>query len=104
MSTQEQFADKVQELLTQSKNLSLDARGKILDLLNDARTKIIGQLADLDPASFNAAQLQVLKSSVDSAMKEFAAAATKALDGFEAKEFTLGAQSVSEPLATLGIE
>lgn len=104
MSTQTQFAAKVADLIAQSKNLSLDARKKILELLDETRKRILGELAGMDPASFSAAQLNVIKHQIDVLMKQFSGQATAALDAYESKSFQLGAQTVSAPLATIGFE
>jgi hypothetical protein len=103
MSTQSQFAAKVAELIAQSKNLSLAARKQILELLDEARKKIVGELASLNPESYSAAQLAVLKNSIDRAMQQFSVAATQSLDKFEAQGMTLGSQTVSLPLDTVGL-
>ena len=76
MSSATQFSAKVAELIAQSKNLSLKARQDVLDLLNEARKKIIGELAGMDPQSYSAAQLSVLKQSIDRAMDQFRVQAT----------------------------
>jgi hypothetical protein len=104
MSAQTQFAAKVADLIAQSKNLSLYARKLVLELLDEARKKIINDLAGIDPKSFTAAQLNVLKSSIDRAMDQFRAQATSAIDALESKAFALGAQTVAQPLVSVGFE
>ena len=104
MTTQQQFAAKVQQLIAQSKNLSLDARKKILEILDATRKEIIVRLAGLNPESFTAAQLNVLKNQISSLMDQFGRTATTAIDGFEEKSLTLGSQMVSQPLSTVGLE
>src|SRR5258708_2794158 len=102
MSTQSQFAAKVKELIAQSKNLSLSARKNVLELLDEARKKILGELADINPQSYSAAQLNVLKHSIDNAMETFRAKATSAIDGYESQGFSLGVKTAAEPLMALG--
>jgi hypothetical protein len=104
MSAQSDFNAKVKELIAQSKNLSLDARTKVLEILDAARKQIVGDLAGMNPASFNAAQLNTLKQSIDRAMESFRTQATSTLTGYEAKDFALGAQTVAQPLAAAGLE
>jgi hypothetical protein len=104
MSAQTQFAAKVADLIAQSKNLSLAARKQVLELLDEARKKIIGDLAGIDPESYTAAQLNVLKSSINSAMETFRTRATATIDFFESKGFTIGAQTIAQPLAAVGME
>jgi uncharacterized protein with gpF-like domain len=104
MSAQFQFAAKVADLIAQSKNLSLYARKQVLELLDEARKKILVDLAGINPQSFTAAQLNVLKSSIDRAMDQFRAQATSTIEALEAKAFTLGGQTVAQPLVTIGSE
>ncbi|HZU33720.1 MAG TPA: hypothetical protein VFB79_21580 [Candidatus Angelobacter sp.] len=104
MSKQSQFTSKVDELIAQSKNLSLKARKNMIELLNEARKKIVAELASVNPQSYTAAQLSVLKQSIDRAMDEFRVAATSSVDGYEAAMFQTGAATVSAPLQALGLE
>jgi hypothetical protein len=104
MSAQSDFAAKVQELISQSKSLGVDARNKVLEILDAVRKEIIVRLAEMDPSSFNTAQLTVLKHQVDGLMDKFRAQATSLVDDYESKAFTVGANTVSEPLATAGLE
>lgn len=104
MSAQSQFAAKVKELIAQSKNLSLDARRKVMEMLDAARKQIIADLAGINPGSFTAAQLTALRQSIDRAMEQFRAQATSAISSYEAKNFTLGAQTVAQPLVSAGLE
>lgn len=104
MSAQSQFASKVADLIAQSKNLSLYARKQVLELLDEARKKILADLAGIDPKSFTAAQLNVLKSSIDRAMDQFRAQAAATVEALESKAFTLGGQTVAQPLVSVGFE
>lgn len=104
MSDQSDFAAKVQELITQSKDLTLDARNKIMEMLDAVRKEIIARLADIDPASFSAAQLNIVKQQIDSLMKTFANQATAVIDDFQSRAFSLGAQTASSPLQLVGLE
>jgi uncharacterized protein with gpF-like domain len=104
MSAQLQFAAKVKELITQSKNLSLHARKQVLELLDEARKKIIGDLRGINQESFSAAQLNVLKQSIDRAMTQFGAQATSTIDTLETAGYNLGAKTVAQPLVSAGLE
>jgi uncharacterized protein with gpF-like domain len=104
MSAQTQFAAKVSELIKQSRALSLQARKQVLELLDEARKKIIGDLAGINPESYSAAQLNVLKSSIDQAMNQFSNAATSTVDAFESRAFIMGTQTVAQPLAAVGLD
>ena len=104
MSIQSEFAAKVAELIAQTKDLAPAARSRVLEMLDAARREILGRLADVDPASFSAAQLTELKRSIDAAMDKFRSDATAFLDSAETHAARLGAQGVSQPLVTAGME
>jgi hypothetical protein len=102
MSAQSQFSAKITDLISQSANLSLDARNKVLEMMDAVRKEILVRLADMASSSFTAAQLTVLKSQVDQLFQKFSGQATTLIDGYEAKSFQMGSLSISQPLATLG--
>jgi hypothetical protein len=104
VSLQSDFAAKTQQLIAQSKNLSIDARKKVLEMLDATRKEIVSRLAELDPASFNATQLKVLKQQIDGLFDKFQANAIDAVDGFEAQEFKLGSETIGAPLVSIGLE
>jgi len=104
MSAQTQFAAKVKDLIAQSKNLSLHARKQVLELLDEARKKIIGDLRGINPESFSAAQLNTLKQSIERAMTQFGAQATSTIDALETTGYNLGARTVAQPLVAAGLE
>jgi len=103
MSLQQQFADKVDALIAQSAKLGPDATKKVLELLNEARVKILGELTQLNPQSFSAAQLNVLKKSIERAMTQFSTQAGSAVIGLEAKAFELGQKTITSPLDSAGL-
>jgi hypothetical protein len=102
MSLQQQFSAKIADMIAQSANLSLDARRKVLEMLDAVRKEIVVRLAGMNTSSFTAAQLTVLKTQIDQLFKKFSLDATKLLDSYEAQEFTLGAQTVVQPITVLG--
>ncbi len=104
MSVQSEFAAKVAELIAQTKDLAPAARSRVLEMLDAARTEILGRLASIDPQSFSAAQLTELKRSIDSAMDQFRADATSFMDSAQSHAARLGAQGVSQPLVSAGLE
>ena len=104
MSVQSEFAAKVAELIAQTKDLAPAARSRVLEMLAAARREILGRLADVDPGSFSAAQLTELKRSIDAAMDKFRSDATSFLDSAEAHAARLGAQGVTQPLVSAGLE
>ena len=104
MTPQQQFAEKVRQLVAQSRALAPAARRTVLELLEEARKRVVGEISALDPASFQAAQLNALKLSIDRAMAEFARQASSGIQSLQAKAFQLGGASASEPLAAAGLE
>jgi hypothetical protein len=104
MTVNQEFAAKVAELIAQTKDLAPAARSRVLEMLDAARREILGRLADTDPASFSAAQLTELKRSIDAAMNKFRSDATAFLETAEAHAARMGAQSVSQPLVSAGME
>jgi hypothetical protein len=103
VSLQQQFASKVDDLIAQSGKLGPEATKKVLELLNEARIKILGELTQLTPDSFNAAQLNVLKKSIERAMATFSHQASSAVIGLESKAFELGQKTITTPLDSAGL-
>lgn len=103
MSQQSDFAAKVHELVRQSQQLSPEARRQVLELLDEARKRILGELATLDPANFQAAQLRTLKLSIDSAFDNFRAEATRAVNGLQQRGYSFGQAAINEPLDAAGL-
>jgi hypothetical protein len=104
MDAKEQFAAKVAELIAQTKNLAPAARSRVLEMLDAARREILGRLVSIDPQSFSAAQLRELKRSIDAAMEKFRTDATAFMESAEAHAARLGAEAVTRPLVSLGME
>ncbi len=104
MDANQEFAAKVNELIAQTKDLAPAARSRVLEMLDAARREILGRLADVDPASWTAAQLTELKRSIDSAMDKFRADATAFMDSAESHAARMGAEAVTQPLVSVGLE
>lgn len=104
MTPRQQFAAKLNELITQTKELAPAARTKVLELLDHARIEILGRLASVDGQSFTAAQLTSLKQSIEHAMDDFRRDATKFVDGVEQHSAKLGSLTASAPLVSAGLE
>lgn len=104
MTPQQQFTRKVRQLIAESRQLSPRAMRQILELLDEARKRVAGQIAILDPASFQAAQLQSIRTSIDVAFDTFRAEATVTLNGAQAEAARLGAATIDEPLAAIGLD
>src|SRR5258708_13656341 len=73
-------------------------------MLDAERKEIIGQLSNMDPAKFNSTQLNVLKHQIDGLMEKFSADTTSVVESYEDQAFSLGDDTVSDPLAAVGLE
>lgn len=104
MTQQEQFAAKVQQLIAQSRALPPEAKAVVAELLNEARKRIIAEIADLDPSSFLYAQRTALKNSIDRSMEQFRAQATQQVEQLEEKSFQQTLGTASSPLAAAGYD
>jgi hypothetical protein len=104
MTPQQQFAQKVRELIAQSKSLPKEARKKVIDLLNESRKRILVQLMDANPQSFTAAQLNALKVSVDQALQDFANQATSYVKQQQEQAAKIGSGMVTQPLVSAGLD
>jgi hypothetical protein len=102
MSAQ-QFSAKIAELIAQSANLSIDARNKVIEMLDAVRKEIIVRLADGGRSTLDQAYARVLKTQIDQLFDKFRAQATTLVDNYEEKEFHLGEQMISQPLSIFGI-
>lgn len=98
MSVQSDFSAKVQGLIAQSRELAPEAKKKILDLLNEARTRILDQLAGMDPESYSAAQLRSLKLSIDQIFDTFRQQVTDYVQKAEVSSGSAGLKLVNEPI------
>lgn len=104
MTSSQQFAQKVRELIAASRSLTPATRKSIVDLLDEARKRIASQLIGMNPDSYSAAQLRILKQSVDQAMEDFANGAVRSVLSLEQQAARLGAQTALGPLASAGLE
>jgi hypothetical protein len=104
LSAQSQFVEKVNDLVANAKDLPAVARKRVLEMLDAARTEVLGRLAEVDPDSYSHAQLTVLKRSIDEAMTKFSDDASSFLNDLEAKAAQLGAHDASAPLVGAGLE
>lgn len=98
MSEQSQFAAKVQELIAEAQQLSPQSRKRIVELLSEARKRIIGEISTIDPASYTYVQRVMLKQSIDQAFEEFRQEASSYVEQQQASAFGMGSNLASEPL------
>ncbi|ABF42409.1 hypothetical protein Acid345_3408 [Candidatus Koribacter versatilis Ellin345] len=99
MTPGQEFAAKLAELMRQVKAMEPMVQRQIVDLLQEARGRIIAQISTLDPERYTAAQLQALKQSIDRVLDEFRSKATQTVDTFEAKAAQMGVQIVDAPVS-----
>ena len=59
MSAQEKFAAKVEGLIRQAREFGPQVRERVMALLEEARRKVIGDISNIDPASFQGASASV---------------------------------------------
>ncbi|HWQ96719.1 MAG TPA: hypothetical protein VN577_20025 [Terriglobales bacterium] len=104
MTTQQQFAAKVNELIAQSHQLAPDARKKVLEMLDQARKRILGELVSLNPNSFSAAQLRALKLSIDQEFELFRQQSTAFMTSMQTDASRLGTATIGAPLSAAGLE
>ena len=104
MSRQSEFVEKVSDLVDHAKDLAPVARKRVLEMLDAARSEILGRLASVDTDSYSHAQLTALKSSIERAMQTFAGDASRFLNDLEAKSAQLGTHDVAQPLVAAGLE
>jgi uncharacterized protein with gpF-like domain len=100
----QQFAAKVNELIRQSRSLTPLARKQIVDLLEEAKKRILGEIATLDPKSFTVAQRTVIKNQIDTILGQFRAKATVKVNALQEDAAKNGIAIVDAPLATAGVE
>src|SRR5258708_14460936 len=73
-------------------------------MLDAGRKEINGQVSNMGPAKFNSTQLNVLKQQMDGLMEKFSADTTSVVESYEDQAFSLGDDTVSDPLAAVGLE
>lgn len=98
MSVQSEFSAKVKELIAQSRQLTPEARKHVLELLNEARKRIVADLMGLNPQSYSAAQLRAIKLSIDQVFDQFRQDVTSYVTKAETKSAQNGLDLVNKPL------
>lgn len=104
MPTRQQlFEAHVRELLRQSRSLEPVARKRILELLEEARQRVLGRIAGLRPdQTYLDVTLRQIKSEIDAAFKEFSGKAINAAHRLQEQSARMGTLSVDSTLALLG--
>lgn len=103
MSAKQQFTEKVRELIREARALSPAVRRNVMELLDEARKRIVGEIVSINPQSYQASQLRTLAKAIDRAMDDFRQELTKVVNADQAKAFDLGEAQVAEPLAAAGV-
>jgi hypothetical protein len=103
MSAQEKFAAKVETLIAQSREFGPAVRERVMALLEEARKKVIGDISNIDPQSFQSAQLRMLAKEIDAALKKFGSEFSDYVTGAQNDAFTLGEVGIDQPLDAAGL-
>lgn len=101
---QQQFAAKIAELVKQSRALPPQAQAAIVELLEEAKKRILGEVASLDPKSFTFAQRNALKAQIDNALAQFRAQATQKINALQEDAARNGNAIVDGPLQSIGVD
>lgn len=104
MSAQEQFAAKVEALIKQARDFGPTVRDRVMQLLEEARKRIVGDISNVDPESFKGAQLRLLAKQIDGAMDGFRRDFSDAVTTAQGDAYELGGISMAQPLDVLGID
>lgn len=101
-SRRAQFEEQIRMVLRQSRSLEPEARQRILDLLAEARRRIVAQLASLRvDQTFLRANLRQLKQEIEIAFNEFSGKAAQVTQQLQQRSAQLGIATVNIPLAAV---
>jgi hypothetical protein len=103
MSAQSQFAAKVTELIKQAREFGPQVRERVMTLLEEARKRIVGELSNIDPASFQGAQLRMLSREIDAEMKKFGSEFSDYVTSAQGDSFQLGIGQMDQPFDAAGL-
>ncbi|HLZ93365.1 MAG TPA: phage minor head protein [Candidatus Acidoferrum sp.] len=103
MSGQSDFAAKVEQLIKQARDFGPAVRDRVMELLEEARKRIVGDISNVDPQSFKSAQLRLLAKQIDGAMDKFRAEFTGAVTSAQSDAYDLGGISMAHPLDAAGM-
>jgi hypothetical protein len=74
-----------------------------MDLLEEARKRIVGDISNVDPLSFQAAQLRTLSRSIDAAMEKFRTEFTQSVQDSQKQSFGQGEVGIDQALDAAGL-
>jgi hypothetical protein len=103
LSDASKFGAKVAELVKQARAFGPDVRAKVMALLEEARKSVIADIANVDPQSFQAAQLRTLARSIDSAIQQFSTDFSQYVASAQSDAFKLGVIGIDQPLDAAGL-
>jgi uncharacterized protein with gpF-like domain len=103
MSAQERFAGKVADLIRQARSLSPAVRKNVIDMLEEARKRIVGEISAVDPSSYQGAQMANLRREIDKALDTFRTQLTDYTEKAQTQAFQSGEAIVGQPLAAVGL-
>lgn len=101
MTPQQQFNAKVQALIAQSRSLPPATQKAVKEMLDEALKRILGELATIDPARFQAAQLQQLKMSIEHVMGRAGTDMARTVNRLQAVAARNGSEIVTGALGDL---
>ncbi len=103
MSAETQFGAKVAELIKQARAFGPDVRSKVTELLEEARKRIVGEISNIDPQSFQAAQMRTLSKEIDRALQQFNTEFSQYVTSAESDAFHLGEVGMDQPFDAAGL-
>src|SRR5258708_14099038 len=103
MSAQEQLAGKVEGVIKQAREFGPEVRERVMALLEEARRKVIGDLSNIEPGSFQGAQMRMLAKEIDAAMKKFGSEFSDYVTSAQGDAFQLGEVGIDQPLDAAGL-
>jgi hypothetical protein len=101
MSDQEKFAAKLDELIKQARELGPETARRVVGMLDEARSEILGRLASAPASGYSEWQLRGLLGSIESNLREFRQRATGVIQQGQERAWRLGTDIVDEPLASI---
>lgn len=93
----------MEELIRQARALGPEVRKRVIELLEEARKRILGEVANVDPASFQSAQLVTLRREIDAALERFRVELSQTVTATQANAWQIGVGTVEQPLTAAGL-
>jgi hypothetical protein len=103
MSAQTKFAAKVADLIKQAREFGPQVRERVMTLLEEARKRIVGDISNIDPQSFQGAQMRMLAKQIDQAIAKFGTEFSDYVTGAQDESFQLGIGQIDQPLDAAGL-